>query len=117
IWLLIPMLHMAGIMHTWVIYSIAVAEGVVSALFDPALMSVVPNLVPREELDRANGFLESGVQLAFLFGPALGGTLVSFIGVDYTLVLTGGLFLVSSLVLTRLPRLRAEQKVPAGGPA
>ena len=60
--------------HLWQLYGLALIMGVASAFFIPASESIIPTLVERDTLDRANavqGFLE---QSAFILGPVIGGS-------------------------------------------
>ena len=64
----------------WQLYGLALIMGVASAFFIPASESIIPTLVERNQLDRANalqGFLE---QSAFILGPVIGGALVAGVG-------------------------------------
>jgi MFS family permease len=62
----------------WVLYVAAVGSGVAEVFYDTAAQSIVPNIVRRENLDRANGRLfavELGAQE--FAGPPLAGLLVA----------------------------------------
>jgi acyl-[acyl-carrier-protein]-phospholipid O-acyltransferase/long-chain-fatty-acid--[acyl-carrier-protein] ligase len=50
--------------------------GVRAALFGPARSGIIPELVPHEELSRANGVLEMGSNLAILSGMAAGAAIL-----------------------------------------
>lgn len=61
----------------WLLYLVALATGVAEVFYDTASQSILPSLVPRERLSRANGRLyavEYGMQQ--LVGPPLAGLLV-----------------------------------------
>lgn len=61
-----------------VLYVAALALGVGETLFDTAAQSIVPSLIPREQLSRANGNLQA-VELTMnaFVGPPLGGLLAA----------------------------------------
>lgn len=109
LWIAAPVLHWLGVLEIWHLYAMAVLEGATAALFDPAVMSVVPNLVSRDQLDRANGLLESVMQLMMLLGPALAGVLVTWVGSDFTLFANGITFVVSAIGLSLLPQIKAAR--------
>ncbi len=52
------------------------ALGAASAFHAPAVSSLVPLLVPKAVLPKANAWSSTGFQLAAIFGPALAGTLI-----------------------------------------
>lgn len=62
----------------WLLYAVAVGVGVAETLYDTAAQSVVPRLVARTELPRANGRLYAAELTANeLVGPPLAGFLVA----------------------------------------
>lgn len=56
---------------------LVVAYGVLTALFRPALVAYVPEVVERERLAAANSLLALSSQAALVLGPAAGAGLVS----------------------------------------
>ncbi len=71
--------------------------------FSVAAPAMVPTLVPREALARANGRLELARSLAFAAGPALAGAVVAATGGGGAFALAAGLSVVAVLMLRRLP--------------
>jgi MFS family permease len=68
----------AGNGAIWQLYVVAVVSGLVEVFYDTAAQSLVPSVVPRRNLDRANGRLfavELGAQE--FVGPPLAGVLVA----------------------------------------
>lgn len=57
------------------IYIILLVMGVARAFMGPAIQSVVPNLVPKEALANAIGWVSSSWQVAAIAGPVAGGLL------------------------------------------
>lgn len=72
--------------------------------FSVAAPALVPALVPREALARANGRLELARSAAFAAGPALGGALVSWAGAPAAFVLAAILSLAALGLLLQLPQ-------------
>lgn len=68
----------AGAEHLWALYAVALALGVGETLFDTAAQSVMPSVVDRDQLSRANGRLYA-VELTMnqFVGPPLGGVLAA----------------------------------------
>ena len=77
--------------------------------FRPAGRSVVPALVPREELMTANAWLGSALNAGVALGPLIGGFLVGAIGVRGALFVNAGSFLLSAGFLLGLPHLKPEE--------
>lgn len=64
--------------------------------------ALVPNIVSREQLARANRWLELARSTAFTAGPALGGTIVGWIGAPALYVLATALSLFAVVLLSGL---------------
>lgn len=84
-----------------------------SLFFLPARCAVVPEIVGRGNLLRANSILTLGATAATVVGFAAGGILVTHVGWRTALVIDGGCYLLSAAALTLLrPRttwVRLEQ--------
>jgi predicted MFS family arabinose efflux permease len=70
--------------------------------FSVAAPALVPALVPREQLGRANGRLELARSAAFAGGPALAGALVAWAGAPSAFVLAAVLSLCAVALLWKL---------------
>ena len=83
-----------------------VGLGFVGALgtvaFSEAASALVPELVPREQLARANGRLELARSAAFTAGPAAGGALVAWGGASGAFVLAAVLSATALACLARI---------------
>ncbi|MFL6130060.1 MAG: MFS transporter [Mycobacteriales bacterium] len=67
----------AGVGSIWVLYAVALCLGTAETLYDTAAQSILPQVVPRDRLSRANGRLIGAEITANEFvGPPLGGFLV-----------------------------------------
>src|SRR4029453_14893717 len=65
---------LADAMSLWLLYAVALAVGVAETLHDTAAQSILPQVVPRARLSRANGRLFAAELTANQFvGPPLGG--------------------------------------------
>ncbi|MET7941880.1 MFS transporter [Streptomyces sp. NPDC005302] len=81
---------------------LAVAAGTASALFGPAMDGMVPLVVPRDRLQRANGLLRMATNSSLLLGLALSGVTVALVGPGWALALNSTSFVVSALLASRL---------------
>ena len=86
---------------------IAVVLGVGEGLFLPGSFSIIPALLPDEDLQAGNGLASSGTQLATFVGPAIGGVLVALLGPATAFGLDAVTFAVSA---STLAGVRAEQR-------
>lgn len=71
----------------WQIYVLAVTQGLISALDNPLRQAFVFELVGRERLVNAIGLNSMSFHGARLFGPALAGIMIQFVGIAPALLL------------------------------
>lgn len=74
--------------------------GAAGALFQPAARGAVQQLVPRADLQAANGLLRLSQNTMSIAGVALGGVLVATVGGGWGLAFDAGTFLVSAALLS-----------------
>ena len=65
----------------WVVITFTFLEGIVWALNGPAIMAIVPSLVPRAELDRAIALNSVQFNMARLCGPMLAAAVIGAVGI------------------------------------
>jgi MFS family permease len=66
----------ASVVDLWLLYAVAFLQGVGEVFSDNTAFAMLPSLVPRVGLEKANGRLEAAVVVGTNFaGPALGGVL------------------------------------------
>ncbi|CAL9359659.1 Enterobactin exporter EntS [Nocardiopsis dassonvillei] len=102
---------LTGLGGIWVLYAVALGVGVTETLYDTSAQSILPQLVPRGRLDRANGRLHATETAMNQFvGPPLGGLLVAA-GTALALAVPAALWLVAvgALLLVR-GRFRVERE-------
>lgn len=97
----------------WALYVIALLVGVTETLYDTSAQSIMPQIVQRDQLSRANGRLYAVELTANQFvGPPLGGLLVAA-GVALGFVVPAALWLLAVGALFLVPgsfRIEREQK-------
>jgi len=84
-----------------------------AAVFSPAAMAAIPDLVDEPDLIRANSLQEMTAQGALVFGPAIGGTLLAMLGTPAAFLATAVTYTLSSLCMLAL-RLKRHPVPPAG---
>lgn len=83
----------------WQLAALSAGFGIFSGLFLPASSSIIPDLLPDDELQAGNSLSSTSTQFASLVGPALGGLIVGFFAPWIALLADAGTFLVSALTL------------------
>lgn len=69
---------LAGLESIWVLYAVALLVGTTETLYDTSAQSILPQVVQRSQLSRANGRLYAAEMTSNQFiGPPLGGFLVA----------------------------------------
>ena len=88
-----------GVMSIPLLIVLAVALGTVNAVDMPIRWSFFSEMVPREEVGRAVAFNSAMFNGARVIGPAIGGVLISVIGVAGCFAVNGASFLATLLAL------------------
>jgi MFS family permease len=111
---LLALLTALGHIAVWHVIAIAMVSGTATALYTPAMHSIVPSLVPAEHLFQAISLNSVQFNLARTLGPALAGALVSPIGPQgcFALNAVGSLWLAVVVARLRLPPHSADAPPP-----
>jgi predicted MFS family arabinose efflux permease len=106
----------AGPPRAELLIPVAVVLGAGEGMFLPASFSVIPSLLPDEDLQAGNAVASGGTQLATLVGPAAGGLLVALGSPAAAFGLDAASFAVSAatLLALRLARAGSRPAVPGG---
>jgi MFS family permease len=108
---LIAFLVITGTAELWMVIVLSVVHGSVSAISFPAMASMVPQLVPRGQLQPANALLSLTRNGLAVLGPTVGALLVVTVGSGWALAVDAATWLVAALLLTPVkvpPRERTE---------
>lgn len=111
--LLVAFLGFTGRLQFWHLVIEAVIFGMASGFFDPALRSIPPELVAKEDLASANALQSLSANLARLLGPALGAVLIALITPMGAFVANALSFFLSVAFLLAM-RIPARQLVSPG---
>jgi len=101
---LLTALILAGATQLWHIYVIAASLSALDALYYPASMSIVPTLVDNDRLGAANALTHGAEQASSIFGPALAGSLVAFLGLGASFGATAVLFSIATAIFGAVAR-------------
>lgn len=93
-----------------VVFAVAFMVGGLTNLFETALMTIIPDVVDRKFLARANGRISATINLGNIAGPALAGLLVAATS-SFTLVfiIDSLTFVVSAISLVMIGRIDTER--------
>jgi MFS transporter, DHA3 family, macrolide efflux protein len=114
---ILGLLVLAERAQMWHIVTVSAFNGAVGAFFGPAVSAIVPAVVERDELQKANAVSGMSLRLASILGSAGGGLIVSAIGAGGAYLVDASTFLVSALVIlaAAIPRLdRVRGVLPSG---
>jgi len=101
----------AAMAAVWPIFVMLVVFGIARAFFGPASQSLLPNLVPAQDLGNAIAWNSSSWQIATIVGPVAGGLLydvsaLTAYGAAFVLM-TGAAFV--AVMIPKPPQRRSEQ--------
>jgi len=96
---LIAVLVITGAAELWMLVSLSILHGATSAMSFPAIASVMPQLVPREELQPANALVSLSGNGLRVLGPALGALLVVTVGAGWALAVDAAAWLIAAVLL------------------
>ncbi len=106
VWTAVAALMISGWAPIPLLVALGVLAGLAGALFFPAMTGVVPEIVPTQSLQTANGLLRMGTNAARILGFAIAGGLVALLGAGPALAVNAATYAVSAILLglLRLPR-------------
>ena len=110
---MVAYLIITGQAELWMIILLEIANGAVSAVSFPAMASMVPQLVRRDQLQSANALLSLSRGGLTIIGPTIGALLVVTVGAGWALAVDALTWLVAAVLLMpmRIPaKVRAAAK-------
>lgn len=90
--------------------ALVAARAITGQVFQPASRAVVPALVRERDLPTANSTIGFGTNGAEAIGPLIAAGLFPLIGIRGVLLIDAASFLISALLLLRLPALPPEDR-------
>jgi MFS family permease len=104
-------LALAGALSLAAIAALVVVYAVGTALFQPASISLLPQVVPQDRRPQANGLMRLAGALAVrLIGPALGGAVVGAFGAGTAFIADAATFVVSLALLLMVSAYPAPER-------
>jgi len=96
IFLLAALVHM-DVMNITILFVAQAAVSIMDAVFGSATMAMLPDLVPREHLTRANSIMGSINGLSMIIGPVLGGIIYGLWGIEIVFLVNATSFVLSAV--------------------
>jgi MFS family permease len=84
------------------IYAIAFGLALGALFHAPSVQALVPDIVSRDVLGRANAVIWSGIQSSHVLGSAVGGALVGIVGPRAAFLVNGATFLVAAALVATI---------------
>jgi predicted MFS family arabinose efflux permease len=103
-------LVVSGHAHVWELIVLQACGGAAVAFYSPASYGLVREVVRAEQLQDANSLLGIARYAAFPLGAALGGTIVATIGSGTALLVDGGTYAASALLLATISVVSQAQR-------
>ncbi|MER6276977.1 MULTISPECIES: MFS transporter [Streptomyces] len=114
---LVPLLALAGALHVWVLYVVALVYGLLKIIPLAGTPAVLPELVPEDKLQAASGLEATAMGAANVVGPALGALLITAFGAQNVLLLDAATYFAFALLISMIdaPLARPEPTGDAVG--
>lgn len=95
----------------WTVFVMLCARGIASTFQQPAIQSIIPQLVPKDQLVKTNGWMQLLNSGSFLLGPVIGASLYAVFPMPAVLVsdIVGAVFASAALAVVKIPELAKEE--------
>jgi len=99
-----------------VLFALAVVQGITTAAISGGMRALLPVVVPERDLERANAIEAVSIELAFVVGPTLAGTLALFVEPTVVLGIMAAAAAAAAWVMHPLPKLVPPKERPLAAP-
>ncbi|MBY8878748.1 MFS transporter [Actinacidiphila acidipaludis] len=103
----------ADVRSVWLLYAIVALQAVCFAMNSPARSSMIPRLLPAEQLPAANALASLAGGVGQMAGPMLGGVFVGLWGYQAAYLIDVAAFTASLYAMWRLPAMLPESDAGA----
>ena len=97
----------------WTVFIMLCVRGIGSTFQQPAIQSIIPQLVPKDQLVKTNGWMQLLNSGSFLLGPVIGASLYAVFPMSIVLMsdVAGAVLASAALAVVKIPELiRTEKK-------
>lgn len=92
----------SGLVQPWHLPLAAFINGSLQALLAPTQQSLVPALVPREDLTNAIGLMSAGQNMTRIIGPSIAGIIIGAVGTGPTFLVQASAIAISIVLMLRV---------------
>ena len=107
---LLALLAALGLAAPELIVLVSLTLGCCFAVYAPARMAILPNLVPEDMIFNASTLSYSGTRLMGFFGPVLAGVLLDLTDIAFTLTVQAGIFALGAWLYLKATQALPESK-------
>ncbi|MGP4072719.1 MFS transporter [Piscibacillus sp. B03] len=100
-----------GQLEVWHLYLVQFIIGIITPLYVPANQAITPTIVSKEQLQTANGYLESTVRVMTVVAPITAGIVVQYLSVEITLAMVSTLLILSGFFILRVQEKRGPRDI------
>ena len=115
--LFLAVLFLLGYQALWLLLAVSVVRALGTAVQSPAVGAFLPQVVPQDQLMKANGLLSSIQSVIMLVSPMVGGALLTVASIEYVLfvdVVTAAMAISVFWGLEAAPHAKAAQAQVTG---
>ena len=96
----------------WTVFVMLCVRGIGSTFQQPAIQSIIPQLVPKDQLIKTNGWLQLLNSGSFLFGPVIGASLYAIFPMSVVLMsdVVGAVLASTALAVVKIPELEKTER-------
>lgn len=94
------------------IYAILALQAISTSIMTPARQAVVPDIISRRDLTRANAFFQQLAGLIKIGAPMIAGLILAVLNPHRAIILDVISFVISAFILSRLPSLQPHPDEP-----
>ena len=96
---MVPLLHFLGMLEVWHAYVAAAVFGSLMMISLAGSPSLIPSIIPHDQLTAANAFETLGFSVTSVLGPPLAGVLIALIGAPNVLIIDAASYFAFALAL------------------
>lgn len=95
----------------WTVFIMLCVRGIGSTFQQPAIQSVIPQLVPENQLVKTNGWMQLMNAGSFFLGPVIGASLYAAFPMSVVLMsdVAGAILASTALAIVKIPKLERQQ--------
>ena len=96
----------------WTVLVMLCVRGIGSTFQQPAIQSIIPQLVPKDQLIKTNGWMQLLNAGSFLLGPVIGASLYAVFPMPVVLMsdVVGAILASIALVVVKIPKLEKTER-------